>query len=469
MASELLSSKTVQNAKCKINETTNCPRETLLSDGNGLYLRLRPTNTTSKTLREWVFIYTANQGKRRKLTLGGYPDHSLSDAREWARVQRQMIDRGADPHDTRRTEQEAANQRSEKSLDALLSAYLFHLEKQGKLTAEQRSIFKCHIPNELLKRSAASIHKNEIASAVRAVLNKGRKRTADKLRVYIGAAYNAALTADIDPRASSELLGFGIESNPATYVKRIPDGGSATHDRTLSQEEISHYLFAIAALPEGDEKDILLMQLLIAGQRLRQLACATIQTSNGDPEIVIADKKGRRSKARMHRVPLTGPAFSLYQCRGRLFEYMDTVNADGTQTIGPLTRLCDKLSRWVTEISDDLIGAGKITKPFKGGAIRRTAETWFMSQGYSRDLVGQLQSHGIAGIQAKHYDRHDYRKEKIEMLDRWHSYILQQVPNELRFLAAPPDSTEKSEDCQYTSPIPPPTPMPAKTALKSAS
>jgi hypothetical protein len=32
--------------------------------------------------------------------------------------------------------------------------------------------------------------------------------------------------------------------------------------------------------------------------------------------------------------------------------------------------------------------------------------------GVSRDIRAQLLSHGISGVQAQHYDRHDYLKEK---------------------------------------------------------
>lgn len=439
MASELLSSKSVATAKCKTKKATGLAAETLVADGNGLYLRLRPTGS-SYTIREWVFIYSNSSGKRRKLTLGGYPDHSLSDARDWARTQRQMIDKGIDPHEARKEERAAALQQSEKTLDALIQAYLSHLEKLGKPTREQRSIFKRHIPNDLLKRPASSIHKSEISSAVRSVLDKGLNRTADKLRVYLGAAYNAALTADSNPEASTELLHFGLESNPVTYVKRIPGGGSKTHDRILTAEELVRYFEGIALLPDSDGKDLLLMQLLLAGQRFRQLASAKVQKTDTLLEVVAIDSKGRRVSPRIHRVPLTGPALMLYQKRGKLFEFSDKTDIHSKTKTGRLTLICDQVSRWATDISDNLIESGKILTPFRADAVRRTSETWFMSQRYSRELVGQLLSHGMSGVQAKHYDRHDYRQEKVEMLERWHLYLLDLLPSELTYLKPKPVS-----------------------------
>ena len=43
--------------------------------------------------------------------------------------------------------------------------------------------------------------------------------------------------------------------------------------------------------------------------------------------------------------------------------------------------------------------------------------------GTSRDIRAQLLSHGISGVQAQHYDRHDYLKEKRTALLRWERHL----------------------------------------------
>jgi hypothetical protein len=35
------------------------------------------------------------------------------------------------------------------------------------------------------------------------------------------------------------------------------------------------------------------------------------------------------------------------------------------------------------------------------------------------DVRAQIQSHGLGGIQARHYDRHDYMPEKSAALSLW--------------------------------------------------
>ena len=73
----------------------------------------------------------------------------------------------------------------------------------------------------------------------------------------------------------------------------------------------------------------------------------------------------------------------------------------------------------VTEIAAAMGG-----EPFDLRDIRRTVETMLAGLGVSRDIRGQLLSHGISGVQAQHYDRHDYLKEKHAALIKWERHLM---------------------------------------------
>ena len=62
------------------------------SDGDGLTFTLSAAGTAS-----WVLRFRLSGGRRKEVTIGNYPDISLSAAREQARALRVQIDRGADP------------------------------------------------------------------------------------------------------------------------------------------------------------------------------------------------------------------------------------------------------------------------------------------------------------------------------------------------------------------------------------
>lgn len=43
----------------------------------------------------------------------------------------------------------------------------------------------------------------------------------------------------------------------------------------------------------------------------------------------------------------------------------------------------------------------------------------------SRDVRAQLQSHGLGGVQARHYDRYSYFTEKKQALQKWAEHLKQ--------------------------------------------
>ena len=67
--------------------------------------------------------------------------------------------------------------------------------------------------------------------------------------------------------------------------------------------------------------------------------------------------------------------------------------------------------------------------PFQMRDIRRTCETMLAAMGISSDLRAQIQSHGLGGIQAKHYDRHSYASEKANALAAWEERLRAIVKN----------------------------------------
>jgi hypothetical protein len=59
---------------------------------------------------------------------------------------------------------------------------------------------------------------------------------------------------------------------------------------------------------------------------------------------------------------------------------------------------------------------GSDIEGFQVKRIRSGVETLLAREGVSRDIRGHLQSHGLTGVQAKHYDGHDYIPEKRHAL-----------------------------------------------------
>jgi integrase len=74
----------------------------------------------------------------------------------------------------------------------------------------------------------------------------------------------------------------------------------------------------------------------------------------------------------------------------------------------------------VDEIRKEMQVAGELERgSFSMRDLRRTAETHMAALGISSDVRAQIQSHGLGGIQVRHYDRHDYMVERRVALTLW--------------------------------------------------
>lgn len=70
------------------------------------------------------------------------------------------------------------------------------------------------------------------------------------------------------------------------------------------------------------------------------------------------------------------------------------------------------LSDWAVKAARDAID------DFQAKRSRSGVETLLASAGVSQDIRGRLQSHGIGGVQTRHYDGHDYLPEKRKALEK---------------------------------------------------
>ena len=71
-------------------------------DGDRLFLWVRGNSSPN-----WIFRYTGPAGRRRDMGLGTAQVLTLAQARQAAQGAREMLERGADPLDARKTDAEA--------------------------------------------------------------------------------------------------------------------------------------------------------------------------------------------------------------------------------------------------------------------------------------------------------------------------------------------------------------------------
>lgn len=300
---------------------------------------------------------------------------------------------------------EKKRQVAEQTLEKLLDVYCDHLEALGRRShSDARSIFRLHLKvkwPELAGTAAAHVTAEQVTDVQRRLIDDGKGRTANKLRAYLRAAYQCAIDVKSVPAIPVRFKDFQVTTNPAALTKR-----SAKYDRAdkrpLTVDELRAYWKLLASTP-GVAGTALRLHLLTGGQRIEQfvkLKCSDVTRST----ITIYDSKGRPgTDAREHTLPLTRRAQNEAQGLSKTGEF--ALSTDGGNThISAAT-----LSGWACEVARDIPN-------FQLKRVRSGVETALVATGTSEEVRGRLQSHGLSGVQARHYNGHDYMEEKLAAL-----------------------------------------------------
>lgn len=307
----------------------------------------------------------------------------------------------------------AAIDRKKQTLQKLLIAYCDYLQKLGRSShSDVRSIFQNHVFEpwpELSELPAAEMTAEQIADMMRLVHEKGHARTSNKLRSYLHSAFQVAKSSKTKASTPASFKEFKIAYNPASDTE--PDTSANKADKNpLTHEELLIYWQCINVIP-GFEGAVLRLHLLTGGLRIKQLVLLK-NINIHEAAITLFDTKGRPgSEPRPYTTPLLPLAKQALEDCKPTGEYALSTSSGQTHLAATT------LSRWACNAVGDRIS------DFNAKRIRSGVETFLAKHKFSEDLRGRLQSHGISGVQNRHYDGHDYMDEKSEMLAKLHDVL----------------------------------------------
>ncbi|CAN0605130.1 unnamed protein product, partial [Ectocarpus sp. 12 AP-2014] len=180
---------------------------------------------------------------------------------------------------------------------------------------------------------------------------------------------------------------------------------SNANDRVLSLREFRAYWKHVQKLEEP-HRSVAMMHVLTGGQRMVQLARTKLEDIDRDSKTLrLEDRKGRRKKPRVFRIPLLPQAL----------DCVETTTQDGpfifSADLGRTPMSDQFVSDIAAKICDTMAEAGELEgSSFTGKIIRATIETRLMDKPYrvSSDVLKRLLSHGMGGIQEKHYAIDDF-------------------------------------------------------------
>lgn len=368
-----------------------------------------------KTHREPVGIYDASAPpKKLEPTSRGFGlAAAVEKCRELASLHESRIQTGGLRElkaETRRVfvaQKQAEVERATHTLDKLLDLYVDHLRQQGRRShVDASQIFKRHVVEAFPKVAglpANDVTTDHVLEIQRRLVEAGKGRTSNKLRSYLRAAYQCAQDVKTTASIPVAFKAFGVTNNPAAQTRRLGQFDRADK-RPFSLGEMRTY-WSLIADASGLEGAVLRLHVLTGGQRIEQLVRLLVKDVRDDA-ITLYDAKGRPGQGpRLHVVPLVEAARVAVAGLPREGEFAISTTK-GAKPISVRT-----MAGWAQGLVGTRIAGFQLKR------VRSGVETLLASKGISRDVRGQLQSHGLTGVQARHYDGHDYLAEKRHALE----------------------------------------------------
>ena len=315
----------------------------------------------------------------------------------------------------REAEKRKAEEQGDKpvTFGALMAAYVEWMEQAGKVSAYDASnTIANHIERheEQWNKPANELTLDDVLAILEPLTTAGKLTTARKVRAYIRRAYTLGLRARTSAQASA-FRRFQIGHNPAADSAPIEGAANARHI-ALSLADL-RAIWKRASRPDEPAGPLVRCYLLMGGQRFEQLRRATV-ADIADERLTLLDSKGKRTQPRRHVLPILPEAqAAIDEMRGaKLGPFLVTL----TQGESGADR--SRTGKMVAELAGRMVEAGEISERFTLGALRSTVETQLAAAGVQSDTLAQLQSHGLSGVQWRHYNRHDYHAEKLAALEK---------------------------------------------------
>ncbi|OIQ83764.1 hypothetical protein GALL_344260 [mine drainage metagenome] len=281
------------------------------------------------------------------------------------------------------------------TVDALFTAYTDLLRQREKVDARDAELtLKRFLADNvtLAEKRAHEATAADFVIGLRKLHEAGKVREPGKVRSYAHAAFRTAMMAATDPNIPVKFEAFNVTANPLVTIRATP---ARADKRPMTVAELRAF-WAIAKATEGTTGALMKLHILAGGQRIAQLLRLRREDVHAD-YIVLRDPKGRRAEARRHAVPLLEDARTALNA----FTGSPEVFTIGKRVISPATFYQFEVEAVGDQIDD-----------FEPKRLRSGVETALASLGIGREVRAQLQSHGLGGVQDRHYDDHDYMPEK---------------------------------------------------------
>lgn len=370
-----------------------------LYDANGLYLNVMTTGTLV-----WRYKYHY-QGKEKLLTIGKYPDISLSAARDKRDIAKTEIEKGNDPALEKQGEKRLAKYKAEQTFKLVATEWYEHY----KDTWEER--YAKHILSRLEanafpiigKIPVANLTAQDVLVALQKIEGRGRNDLAKRMLSLIGQILRyAVITGRTDRDVSVFLRGA---------LKRYKKG----HHAAINSDQLPDLLKALEKNERRLYRQTILAIRLMMLTFVRTNELIGAKWSEFDLEKAVWLVPAERMKMRIeHVVPLSKQVIEILLELKALF-------GDKGFILPSVIRSDKHISNNTILKGLDALGYNKI---MTGHGFRSLAMSTIKEKlHYRHEVVDRQLAHLPRSRIDQAYDRAEFLSDRKKMMQKWANYI----------------------------------------------
>ncbi|CAP44895.1 DUF4102 domain-containing protein [Bordetella petrii] len=399
----------------KVKTATPHGKEYLLSDSDGLYLRVRPSGKT------WLYIYK-HQGTKTKLGLGSYPVVSLATARQKARAEAEKRASGIDPKQARRQEEERERVSRLNTFERMARAWHAQSKVDRVWSDDYANKLIRHLELHIFpwvgKLTIDSIQPTEIVRCLHRIKERGHLETAQRVREVVQNIYQHA----VDVGALEPAKNFVNNRTGGLPAPRSRHYAAITDPKKLAQLLIDIRAYSGHVIT----RSALLLSPLIF-QRPGQIRLADWEDVDFEQELLrsppekmkMREWMKRDNRTPAHLTPLPHQAMAILQ---ELYPL--------TGPTGPIFRSMAKRSEGSRYMSNNTINSALRTlgydtqEEITGHGFRATARTLIREYlGWDKDVIERHLAHVSDEELGGSYDRAVFLAQRRRMIQEWSDFL----------------------------------------------
>lgn len=369
-----------------------------LTDGGGLSLRVR-----SSGAKQWRYSYNHPVTKKRiNLTLGPYPELSLSDARDRRQALSSLKAKGLDPKASIEQEQTAAELALGNTLYEVASQW-FEVKKTSVSADYAQDIWRSlelHIFPEEGNRPIAEISAPVIIKHLRPIEAKGSLETVKRITQRLNEIMTFAVNSGL------------VSANPLAGIGHAFKKPKTKNLAALRPEELPELLTKLQEANIQKQTRYLVLWQLHTMTRPSEAAKAMWAEIDLDAKLWTIPPE-KMKKQREHKIPLTKQTLAILEAMKPISGHRDY--------IFPGTR--NPKSHTNTQLVNTVLNRMGLGERTVGHGLRSLASTTLNEQGFDPEIIELALSHVDSNQVRAAYNRAEYLEKRRKLLDWWSLHI----------------------------------------------